>query len=140
MIQFVLKPLKGSPVQKMSVFFMPTIQPLLVTVSSAPTGFQYPFGEVLLCAAWLKKYHWFPACSAVPWKITNCCKHTIFTMHNNREMAESANHSIPTDRSGAEVSLGRCQGGMGDWPLCDGGNGRRDLHLKGRNGNQEVGW
>jgi hypothetical protein len=29
---------------------------------------------------------------------------------------------------------------MGDWPLCDGGNGRRDLHQKGRNGNQEVGW
>ena len=83
MIQFVLKPLKGSPVQKMSVFFMPTIQPLLVTVSSAPTGFQYPAGEVLLCAAWLKKYHWFPACSAVPWKkIISCCKHTIFTNYH----------------------------------------------------------
>jgi hypothetical protein len=71
MIQLVLKPLEGSPVQKMSVFFRPTIQPLLVTVSSAAPGigFQYPFGEVLLCAALLKKYHWFPACSAVPWSI-----------------------------------------------------------------------
>ena len=79
MIQLVLKPLEGSPVQKMSVFFRPTIQTLLVTASSAPIGFQYPFGEILLCAAWLKKYHWFPACSAVPWRIS-CYKYTMFTM------------------------------------------------------------
>ena len=61
------------------------------------------------------------------WKIINCCKHTMFyhAYITNREMAENnANHSIPTDRIGAEVSSGRCQGGMGGWPLCDGGNGR----------------
>lgn len=61
MIQLVLMPWRGFPVEKMSVFFRPTLQPPLVTVSSAPMVFQYPFGEVLLCVAWLKKYHWFPA-------------------------------------------------------------------------------
>lgn len=138
MTQLVLNPLKGSPVQKMNVFFRPTLQSLLVTVSSAPMGLQYPLGEVLPCAAWLNRYHWFPACSALPWKISYY-KYTIFTVRTSGEMDESANHSVPMDHSGAEALWGWCQGGMGGWRLCDGENEQQDLHLKGRSGNQEVG-
>jgi hypothetical protein len=66
MIQLVSVPLEGSPVEKTSVFFTPTLQPPLLTVSSAQTELQYPFGVTLLCFAWLKKYHWLPASSALP--------------------------------------------------------------------------
>jgi hypothetical protein len=66
MIQLVSVPSEGSPVEKTSVFFTPTLQPPLLTVSSAQTELQYPFGVTLLCFAWLKKYHWLPASSALP--------------------------------------------------------------------------
>lgn len=52
--------------EKTSVFFRPTLQPPLVTVSSAQTELQYPFAVTLLCFPWLKKYHWLPASSALP--------------------------------------------------------------------------
>jgi hypothetical protein len=72
MIQFVSAPSEGSPVEKTSVFFRPTTTlqppPPLSTVSSAQTELQYPFGVALLCFAWLKKYHWLPASSALPRK------------------------------------------------------------------------
>jgi hypothetical protein len=70
MIQLVSVPSdsEGSPVEKTSVFFRPTLQPPLLTVSSAQTELQYPFGVTLLCFAWLKKYHWLPAPSALPRK------------------------------------------------------------------------
>jgi hypothetical protein len=50
MTQLVLIASKGSPMKKMRVFFRPTLQPPLITVSSA-MGFQCPFGEVLVCVA-----------------------------------------------------------------------------------------
>jgi hypothetical protein len=71
MIQFVSAPSEGSPpVEKTNVFFRPTTlqPPPLSTVSSAQTELQYPFGVALLCFAWLKKYHWLPASSALPRK------------------------------------------------------------------------
>jgi len=137
MIQLVLKPLGGSPVQKMSVFFRPTIQPLLVTVSSAPIGFQYPFGAILVCAAWLKKYHWFPACSAVPWRI-NCYKYTMFTMKVEKWMRMQ---TIQFPRA-VVLQKNRWDDVRAAWEVgrfCDGGNGRQDLHLRGRSGSLEVG-